>query len=334
MANYDTLRQFILTEMRMSQIYQPVMLMELLKSDGHATVEQIAQAILNRDPTQIEYFSEIVKNMVGRVLTKNRGITEKIGNSYKLVGASELSQEQINELIVLCQVKIDEFEQKRGDSIWEHRKRSHRPISGSIRYEVLSRAKFKCELCGISAEEKSLEVDHIMPKSLGGKDDLVNYQALCYSCNAAKRNTDDTDFRLFKSLYSTRVDGCLFCDVQTADRGRIEAENTLAYVIRDKFPVTGGHTLIIPKRHVEDYFGLVPAEANAINALLIEQRELLEKTDQSILGFNIGMNCGETAGQTVMHCHVHLIPRRKGDVESPRGGIRHVIPGKGHYESQ
>jgi len=115
--------------MRMSQIYQPVMLIELLKSDGHATVEQIAQAILNRDPTQIEYFSEIVKNMVGRVLTNNRGVTEKHGNSYKLVGASGLTDEQIEELVTLCQIKIDEFEQKRGDSIWEHRKRNHRPIS-------------------------------------------------------------------------------------------------------------------------------------------------------------------------------------------------------------
>ena len=131
---------------------------------------------------------------------------------------------------MLCQIKINEFKDKRGDSIWEHRRRNHRPISGSIRFEVLSRAKFKCELCGISAEEKSLEVDHIMPKSLGGKDDLVNYQALCYSCNAAKRNTDDTDFRIFKSLYSTRVRGCLFCDLHSVDTGRIVAEIGRAHV--------------------------------------------------------------------------------------------------------
>jgi diadenosine tetraphosphate (Ap4A) HIT family hydrolase len=333
MANFEALRQFILSEMRMSQVYQPVMLIELLKSDGEASIEQIAQAILNRDPTQIEYFSEIVKNMVGRVLTKNRGITEKNGNIYRLKGASTLTAEQINELIVLCQVKINEFEQKRGDSIWEHRKRNHRPISGSIRYEVLSRAKFLCELCGISAGEKSIEVDHILPKSLGGKDDLANYQALCYSCNAAKRNTDDTDFRLFKNLYSTRVDGCLFCDVQSVDTQRIEAENTVAFAIRDKFAVTEGHTLIIPKRHVEDYFGLVPAEVNAIDSLVRQQREVLMDADKTVVGFNIGMNCGEAAGQTVMHCHVHLIPRRSGDVANPRGGIRHVIPGKGNYIS-
>lgn len=332
--NYEKLRQFISEEMRMSQVYQPVMLMQLLKSNGEATVQQIAQAILDKDPTQIEYFTEIVKNMVGRVLTKNRGITEREGNTYRLVGSQDLSQEEINELVLLCEQRIHEFEQQRGNKVWEHRKRGHKPVSGSVRYEVLSRARFKCELCGISADEKNIEVDHIFPKSLGGKDDLSNFQALCYSCNAAKRNTDDTDFRLFKSLYEKREENCLFCEIQTKDRQRIIAENTLAYVIRDGYAVTEGHTLLIPKRHVIDYFGLVPAEVNAINILMAEQKKLLQDQDASINGFNIGMNCGETAGQTIFHCHVHLIPRRKGDVENPRGGVRHVIAGKGFYDDK
>jgi len=320
--------------MRMSQVYQPVMLMELLKNDGNATTTQIAQAILDKDPTQIEYFTEIVKNMVGKVLTKNRGITEKSGNTYSLIGASELTTEQVTELIELCQSKISEFEAKRGDAVWSHRRRGHRPISGSVRYEVLSRAEFKCELCGISADEKNIEVDHIFPKSLGGKDDLSNYQALCYSCNAAKRNTDDTDFRVFKSMYELRVEKCLFCEIQSIDRSRIIAENNLAYAIRDGFPVSEGHTLFIPKRHIADYFGLVTAEVNAINSLMQKQKKLLESKDKSIEAFNIGMNCGEASGQTIFHSHVHLIPRRKGDVENPRGGVRHVIASKGFYEDK
>ena len=80
-----------------------------------------------------------------------------------------------------------------------------------------------------------------------------------------------------------------------------------------------------------DCFGLVPAEVNAINQLMAEQRALLQSEDKSIEAFNIGMNCGEVAGQTIFHCHVHLIPRRSGDVENPRGGVRHIIPGKGNY---
>ena len=124
---------------------------------------------------------------------------------------------------------------------------------------------------------------------------------------------------------------CLFCEVQTIDRKRIIAENDLAYATRDAFPVTEGHTLFIPKRHTIDYFGLAPAEVLAIHQLIEAQRKFLLESDSTIGGFNIGMNCGEIAGQSVWHCHVHLIPRRKGDVEYPKGGVRHVIPYKGNY---
>jgi len=125
---------------------------------------------------------------------------------------------------------------------------------------------------------------------------------------------------------------CLFCDVQTIDRGRIVEENELAFAIRDAFPVTEYHSLFIPKRHVLDYFGLSLLEVNAIHALLHSQKDYLLNLDLTIDGFNIGMNCGQTAGQSVWHCHIHLIPRRKGDVEFPKGGVRHVIPYKGNYE--
>ena len=127
---------------------------------------------------------------------------------------------------------------------------------------------------------------------------------------------------------------CLFCGIQTTDRKRVVAENDLAYAIRDGFEVTVGHTLFIPKRHTEDYFGLTQAEVNAINTLMADQKKLLESEDPTIDGFNIGMNCGESAGQTIFHCHVHLIPRRKGDVENPRGGVRHIIAGKGFYDDK
>jgi diadenosine tetraphosphate (Ap4A) HIT family hydrolase len=120
----------------------------------------------------------------------------------------------------------------------------------------------------------------------------------------------------------------LFCTIEPA---RIIDENELAYVIEDGFPVTEGHRLIIPKRHAADYFNLRQPELNAINQLLTKHKALIEQEDPTVSGFNIGMNCGEDAGQTVFHCHIHLIPRRKGDVEEPRGGIRHLIPGKGTY---
>lgn len=122
--------------------------------------------------------------------------------------------------------------------------------------------------------------------------------------------------------------GCIFCNMESS---RKIDENDLFYVIRDGFPVTSLHTLIIPKRHVETYFGLTEAEVLSMNILINEHKELIEKEDTAVTGFNIGMNCGEDAGQTVFHCHVHLIPRRKGDMDEPKGGVRHIIPDKGYY---
>lgn len=327
--HFKDLKDFIQNHMRMSHIYQPVMLIEILKHGGYASAEKIAKAILNHDPTQVDYYKEVVRNMVGKVLTSNRGITEKTGDTYSLINYEKLTKNQIKELISVCQEKIKEYDIKRDGSQWEHRKRGRKLISGSTRYKVIQRAKGRCEACGISIKEKSIEVDHIHPKSLGGKDDLSNYQALCYTCNSQKNNKDDTDYRYIEAEYEHRDKDCLFCKKQK--QTGIKNENALAYLIRDGFEVTKHHSLIIPKRHCKDYFELTQAEINSINNLIHIEKEKLQKLDKSITGFNIGVNCGEDAGQTIFHCHVHLIPRRKGDDKSPRGGVRKVIDGKGNY---
>jgi ATP adenylyltransferase len=121
---------------------------------------------------------------------------------------------------------------------------------------------------------------------------------------------------------------CVFCNI---DLGRVILENDLAYVIYDGFPVTEYHCLIIPKRHAETYFDLTEDERNACHRLLVEMKDRIQHQDSSVDGFNIGMNCGESAGQTVFHCHTHLIPRRTGDTDNPRGGVRGVIPEKQQY---
>ena len=132
------------------------------------------------------------------------------------------------------------------------------------------------------------------------------------------------------NMNKKHVVGCTFCEI---DLSRITNQNTLAYVTPDKYPVAKGHRLIIPKRHVRDYFGLDKSESSAIHELILKEKEKLSE-DTSIEGYNIGVNCGEVAGQTVFHCHIHLIPRRKGDVKNPRGGVRHIISGKGDYKMQ
>ena len=121
---------------------------------------------------------------------------------------------------------------------------------------------------------------------------------------------------------------CAFC---TMPRGHIVASNTLAYAVRDTSPVTALHTLILPNRHVSDYFELNADERDAIDELLNETRRDILLRDPMVGGFNIGINVGAVAGQTIFHCHVHLIPRQPGDVANPRGGVRAVIPGKADY---
>lgn len=121
---------------------------------------------------------------------------------------------------------------------------------------------------------------------------------------------------------------CLFCNIEP---GRVIAENEFAYAIRDGFPVTRHHTLIIPKRHAQTYFDLTVEEKLACDELLSHSRSEIMNADHSVSGFNVGMNAGESAGQTIFHCHIHLIPRRDGDVDEPRGGVRGVIPSKQKY---
>ena len=107
----------------------------------------------------------------------------------------------------------------------------------------------------------------------------------------------------------------------------------MAYAIPDAYPVSPFHTLIVTKRHVAAFFALGQAEVNACTALINNQKNRIQAEDDSVDGFNIGMNSGASAGQTVDHCHIHLIPRRTGDVDDPRGGIRHTMPGKGYYQA-
>ena len=121
---------------------------------------------------------------------------------------------------------------------------------------------------------------------------------------------------------------CLFC---TIPADRIIKENDLAFAMRDGFPVTEYHTLIIPKRHAETYFDMTREEKEACDELMTKLRSEILELDSSVTGFNIGMNAGLSAGQTIFHCHIHLIPRRDDDVEQPRGGVRGVIPHKQSY---
>jgi diadenosine tetraphosphate (Ap4A) HIT family hydrolase len=118
---------------------------------------------------------------------------------------------------------------------------------------------------------------------------------------------------------------CPFCNITNP-----VLENEHTFAIYDKFPVNPGHLLFIPKRHVDSYFDLEDEEKKSVSSLLEEGKKLVDETYQPD-GYNIGINVGEAAGQTIFHVHVHLIPRYTGDMDEPRGGVRGVIPSKRMY---
>jgi len=213
-----------------------------------------------------------------------------------------------------------------------------------LRRQAIAIHGTSCFGCGFSFEKHYgehgkgyIHVHHTKPVAESGErtvDPVEEMIPLCANCHSMvhryKNKTLTLDeLRLLQAPPSETHSDCIFCRIP---EGReIVAENYYAFAIRDAFPVSEGHTLIIPKRHIADYFDLTHSESIAINELLKECRDNILKSDKTITGFNVGVNAGSSAGQTIMHCHTHLIPRRYGDVKQPRGGVRGVIPEKQKY---
>ena len=131
---------------------------------------------------------------------------------------------------------------------------------------------------------------------------------------------------------SSVQEDCIFCKKINC---KILKQLKYFFIIRDTaYPVTEHHTLIITNRHVSDFFELSDEENIELNQILKDQKKELKDLDSNISGFNVGVNIGKDAGQSIMHCHIHLNPRRKGDVEDPRGGVRGVIPERQKYKKK
>ena len=128
---------------------------------------------------------------------------------------------------------------------------------------------------------------------------------------------------------NTNTTDCPFCG--DGLNRRVIGDHGTVIAIRDRYPVTEYHTLVIPKRHATDFFTMTSQERRDAEALILSLKNEILKNDHSVTGFNMGVNCGESAGQTIMHAHIHLIPRRDGDTALPRGGVRGVIPDKMAY---
>ena len=308
--------------MRMSHIYQPLLIRNLVDAGGSATVRQLALNFLSYDESQIIHYERTLKSMPIKVLSKHDVVSNN--GEFISLATPKLSFTEKAEIKKICEQKIQDYIQRRGLSIWDYRLLNYDPIPDSVRYRVLSEANGRCALCGATSKERLLDVDHIIPRSKGGSSDYNNLQVLCSKCNRSKGNKDDKDFRGIG--LEPIVKDCQFCTHNMS--GRIVNQNTVSVAIKDEYPVTKGHTLIIPKRHESDYFKLSQKEILGIHDLVKVNKLSLSEIDPKITGFNVGVNVGKDAGQTIFHVHLHLIPRRNGDLDEPRGGVRGVIPDK------
>ena len=321
---FRELKEFLESKMRMSHIYQPLLIKTLVEVGGSATVRQLAVSFLSHDESEILYYEKRLKEMPIKVL-KNHGIITK-NEDLVILNVRRLTLEQKAEIRKICEQKMQEYIVSRGLSIWDYRLLDENAVPDSLRYRVLKEAKGRCSLCGATRDDRPLDVDHIVPRSKHGKTVYENLQVLCSKCNRSKRDEDRTDFRGITEEFK---ENCPSCDYRKS--GEKILENEYAFAKLDKYPVTQGHTLIIPKRHFSDYFEITKVEQDAVYDLLRIRKKHLLGEDSKIEGFNIGTNLGEVAGQTIFHCHTHLIPRRKGDLEDPTGGVRGVIPSKMKY---
>ena len=196
-------------------------------------------------------------------------------------------------------------------------------------YTEEEREQIKIRIIEILRENETMNyqklANMIIDENLAYSQHVVAHTLQRGCKNHKNYNGEDLFENPSRGLWKLSNKECIFCQMKD-----YILENELAYAIYDKYPVGKGHILFIPKRHLKDFFDITKEEREAIFDLIDEGKKLLDEK-YSPDSYNVGINCGEHAGQTIMHVHVHLIPRYIGDMKDPTGGVRGVIPYKMKY---
>jgi 5-methylcytosine-specific restriction endonuclease McrA len=194
MNTAEEIIDFVRERMRMSHVYQPLLIRALVRAGGSATLRQLTTTLLTEDESQLLYYEDRIKKMPLPVLRGHDIVTSE--RDLISLNAPRLTYEQRAAVELACTQKLADFLQRRGLATWDYRLIQSDPVPTDARYQVLTAAKGRCALCGATSAERRIEVDHIIPRSRGGSNDITNLQALCDVCNRGKSNTDDTDFRI------------------------------------------------------------------------------------------------------------------------------------------
>ena len=309
--DYAELEHFIKHKMKMTHVYQPMMIRTLLESEGTATPEEIARGFLNEDRAQLEYYTLIAKRWPSTTLRKHN-VVEYTGRGksakFRLL-LDHITTEQKARLVELCDLRLNEYIDRRLRMPWYNRRGTREHIPGKVRYDVLAKSGGVCVACGVSSLDRALEIDHIVPVKMGGTNDISNLQPLCYKCNAQKRDRDDTNFILVLNRLKYRDPKCRAC---LSDEHL--HENHMAFAVWNANHAADLHAVVYPKRHTASFFDLIPAEKKFCLDAIDDVKTRILETDKDVAGFDVGFDAGPVAGEMVGHCSIHITPRMPGDM--------------------
>ena len=262
--DYEEMADFIKNRMRMTSIYQPVMIATLLRAGNTASLDDVAWGFVNADPTLLEYYRKVTRRWPHITLKKHGIISYRKGvYTLMLEGATTRQKER---LVELCGLRLREFVD-RDPRVKYARQLDDGPIPGSLAYDVIAESRGVCVGCGAKSSEARLHVDHIVPRSHGGKTEPGNLQALCEQCNTRKRDRDETNFVKWHKRLQYRRPKCPLCS--PADT---IMENGLACSVRSQNSGTA-EWLVLPKRHVGTLVDMIPAERSLCFDLMYKMME-------------------------------------------------------------